>query len=247
MDDFTRSRKDLLAELEELRQRVAALEKQRNTTVSVLHGDPVRRTAPLVSRVPALVWTTDTRMRLTWWTGGAVQQLATDPDELIGMDIPTYFGFDDPEFPPIAAHVKALQGKSASYEVEAADGVTMSSHVQPLRDAGGAIQGVIGVAIDISRRCAAERQREELIGELREALDRVKVLSGLIPICMHCKNVRNDGGYWEQVETYVHDHSDAEFTHAICPECMEHSLRRAEGSSPTSDAPVPPKTPRSPR
>jgi hypothetical protein len=164
-------------------------------------------------------------MRLTWWTGGAIRSLASEPDELIGMDVATYLGSDDPELPPIDAHARALRGESASYEIEAADGVTMSSHVQPLRDAAGAIQGVIGVAIDISRRCAAERQQERLIGELREALDRVKALSGLVPICMHCKNVRNDSGYWEQVEFWVHAHSDAEFTHAICPECMERSLR----------------------
>ena len=54
---------------------------------------------------------------------------------------------------------------------------------------------------------------------LQEALDRVKTLSGLLPICAVCKKIRNDGGYWQQVEEYIHDHSDAQFSHGICPEC----------------------------
>jgi len=69
-----------------------------------------------------------------------------------------------------------------------------------------------------------ERQRRT-VKELREALDQVRTLSGLIPICAHCKKVRNDGGYWEQVESYIQAHSEAEFTHGICPDCTE-AVRR---------------------
>lgn len=224
MDDRRRSRAELLAELEELRQRVAYLEKQAATTTSVLHGDPVRRTEALVDQAPAIAWTTDTQLRLTWWKGGGIHRFTEQPDELIGTSLGNYLGSDDPTLPPIVAQQAALRGESTSYEFEPAPGLVLSAHTQPLYDAGGAIQGVIGVAIDISRRVAAERDRERLIVELREAVDRVKTLSGLIPICMHCKNIRNDGGYWEQVETYVRAHSNAEFTHAICPECMERSL-----------------------
>ncbi len=62
-------------------------------------------------------------------------------------------------------------------------------------------------------------EREHLIAELKEALSKVKTLSGLIPICASCKKVRDDQGYWHQVEAYVREHSDAEFSHGICPEC----------------------------
>lgn len=65
----------------------------------------------------------------------------------------------------------------------------------------------------------AERDRERLIVELREALASVKTLSGLLPICANCKKIRNDDGYWTLVETYVEQHSDAEFSHGICPDC----------------------------
>jgi len=62
-------------------------------------------------------------------------------------------------------------------------------------------------------------EREKLILELRNALDKVKLLSGMLPICASCKKIRNDKGYWEQVEVYISEHSDALFSHGICPEC----------------------------
>lgn len=58
--------------------------------------------------------------------------------------------------------------------------------------------------------------------ELQEALDKVKQLSGLLPICSHCKKIRDDEGYWQQVEVYIRDHSEAEFSHGICPDCMKN-------------------------
>jgi hypothetical protein len=60
---------------------------------------------------------------------------------------------------------------------------------------------------------------------LQESLDKVKILSGLIPICAWCKKVRNDQGYWQQVEAYIAEHSDATFTHGICQECKEKELQ----------------------
>lgn len=74
---------------------------------------------------------------------------------------------------------------------------------------------------DITERKRAEEEREHLIVKLQEALAKVKTLSGFLPICASCKNIRNDQGYWEQIETYVRDHSDAEFSHSICPGCMK--------------------------
>jgi hypothetical protein len=56
---------------------------------------------------------------------------------------------------------------------------------------------------------------------MAEALEKVKTLSGLLPICAWCKRIRDDKGYWSQVEKYVHEHTGADFTHGICPECLE--------------------------
>ncbi len=64
-------------------------------------------------------------------------------------------------------------------------------------------------------------QLEERNGQLQEALDNIKTLKGLIPICANCKNIRDDEGFWHQVEIYVRNHSDAEVSHSICPECFK--------------------------
>jgi CheY-like chemotaxis protein len=64
-------------------------------------------------------------------------------------------------------------------------------------------------------------EKERLIKELKEALDNVKTLRGLLPICANCKNIRSDDGYWMQVESYLADHSDLNFTHSICPGCAK--------------------------
>ena len=71
----------------------------------------------------------------------------------------------------------------------------------------------------LDQRDQAEQEQERLIYKLREALARVKQLSGLLPICSSCKKIRDDQGYWNQIENYLKQHSEAEFTHGICPEC----------------------------
>jgi hypothetical protein len=77
--------------------------------------------------------------------------------------------------------------------------------------------------LDVTDRHRIEAERERLIQELQTALARVKTLSGLLPICANCKRIRNDQGYWNQVEEYVSNHSEATFSHGICPECL-HKL-----------------------
>jgi len=68
---------------------------------------------------------------------------------------------------------------------------------------------------------ALTQDKEKLIVELREALAKVKTLSGLLPICSSCKKIRDDNGYWNQIETYIRERSEADFTHGICPKCAK--------------------------
>lgn len=72
-----------------------------------------------------------------------------------------------------------------------------------------------------TERRKAEEEKEKIIVQLQEALARVKVLSGLLPICASCKKIRDDDGYWYQVEVYLKDHSEAEFSHGLCPDCLK--------------------------
>ncbi len=71
-------------------------------------------------------------------------------------------------------------------------------------------------------RKKAEDEREKLIGELQDALAKVRTLSGMLPICSSCKMIRDDRGYWNRLEVYISEHSEAEFTHGLCPDCMKN-------------------------
>lgn len=82
-----------------------------------------------------------------------------------------------------------------------------------------------GVLLSKTIRYAIERNR--LVRQLEEALAQVKTLSGLLPICGSCKKVRDDSGYWNQIETYVARHTDASFSHGICPECAVKQLEKS--------------------
>lgn len=73
---------------------------------------------------------------------------------------------------------------------------------------------------DITKRKFYQEEREKLISELQAALGQVKKLSGLLPICSHCKKIRDDAGYWNQLEEYISEHSEASFSHSICSECL---------------------------
>lgn len=88
------------------------------------------------------------------------------------------------------------------------------------------IQGEAGEVILLSIRGTAERQQAEarqnrLLIELQKALEKVKLLSGFLPICSYCKRIRDDEGYWTQVEEFIRTHSEADFSHSICPTCLE--------------------------
>jgi hypothetical protein len=83
------------------------------------------------------------------------------------------------------------------------------------------------------------RKLAERVHELEAAISRVKQLQGLLPICAYCKKIRDDRNYWQQVEEYVSAHTDAQFSHGICPECYERvltpqirALREARGGQP---------------
>jgi two-component system, chemotaxis family, sensor kinase Cph1 len=84
----------------------------------------------------------------------------------------------------------------------------------------GLIFGARNLQAHSQARQRAEAERERLIAELQEALTKVKTLRGLIPICSSCKKIRDDHGSWTQLETYIAQHSEAEFSHGLCLECM---------------------------
>jgi PAS domain S-box-containing protein len=102
----------------------------------------------------------------------------------------------------------------------------------PFRDKDGRIVGTFGISEDITAMKQAEAEREHFIQELQSALASVKSLSGLLPICSGCKKIRDDKGYWSQVESYVQQHSEATFTHGMCPDCIKKFFSELEEDNP---------------
>jgi PAS domain S-box-containing protein len=89
------------------------------------------------------------------------------------------------------------------------------------RDAEGRVIRMAGSETDITDRKQLEEERAKIVAELQDALENIRTLRGIIPICASCKKIRDDTGYWQQVEVYVRDHSEAQFSHGLCPECVK--------------------------
>ncbi|MHB8773218.1 MAG: response regulator [Syntrophales bacterium] len=82
-------------------------------------------------------------------------------------------------------------------------------------------QGELSARVEVGRRMVEMKEAlAAKVEELRRALDQIKTLRGIIPICASCKKIRDDAGYWNQLEAFIRDHSEAEFSHSICPECV---------------------------
>lgn len=84
----------------------------------------------------------------------------------------------------------------------------------------GSLGGLVGIIFDITDRKKSEEEKERLIQELQTTLTEIKTLKGIIPICMHCKGIRDDKGSWNKLEKFITEHSEAQFSHGICEECL---------------------------
>jgi PAS domain S-box-containing protein len=99
--------------------------------------------------------------------------------------------------------------------------VDVASAVSAVKDQTGQVIGIAIVASDITERKEAEREHRKMIAELKETLAQVRQLHGLLPICASCKKIRDEKGNWQALESYISGHSEAEFSHSICPTCAQ--------------------------
>lgn len=116
------------------------------------------------------------------------------------------------------------EGKSTEIEVRvplpSGDTYYLTT-AKPIFSGDGTVETVICTAKNITKRKLAEIALKEEHDKLLAALEQIKVLSGFLPICSSCKSIRDDEGYWTEIETYLDKHSEAELTHGICPSCAE--------------------------
>ncbi|MBN2738286.1 MAG: response regulator [Spirochaetales bacterium] len=140
---------------------------------------------------------------------------------LLDLDLPDSQGFDTfDKIHEIAPYVPIIVMTGLNDQKIAVDAVRKGAQDYLLKGqvTGDLVARAINYAIERKR---LELEREKLIDQLRDALAKIKTLRGLIPICSFCKKIRDDSGFWKQIEIYVRDHSDAEFSHSICPDCAK--------------------------
>jgi PAS domain S-box-containing protein len=145
-------------------------------------------------------------------------------DEIIGHTIWDVFKKDEADKRFAVVEKVFAEGKTVEIEVlvplPSGDTYYLTT-ANPIFNDSGAVETVICTSKNITQRKLAEMALKKEHDELLKALKEIKTLSGLLPICAACKKIRDDQGYWNQIEGYIQQHSDAQFSHAICPACAK--------------------------
>lgn len=144
--------------------------------------------------------------------------------EIIGKNAAELFSTKEVRtFADVISIVDISRDDTEEFIVEKNDGENFIVEVSAsnVTSVSGEIVGRMASFVDITKRKAVEADREQLIKKLQDALDKIKTLRGIIPICASCKKIRDDKGYWNQLENYIKEHSEADFSHGICPDCAK--------------------------
>ena len=145
-------------------------------------------------------------------------------DEIIGRKIWDVFEKDEADKRFAIVKKVFTEGKTEEIEVRvplpAGDTYYLTT-VKPILNDVGAVETVICTSKNITKRKLAEVALKKEHDKLLNALKEIKTLAGLLPICASCKKIRDDKGYWNQIEGYIQQHSNAQFSHAICPACAK--------------------------
>lgn len=175
--------------------------------------------------VPEMIWYVDKQHKIIRANQAAARSLKAPVEQLVGKSMYELFGAEAVKFcQNNAAIIESGMPKfgiKEMYITPQGDERWVQISKVPYYDQQSAIAGLIIVAEDITERETAALEREQLITELQEAVTKIKTLTGMIPICSHCKKIRDDKGSWNKLEAFLMEHSDAEFSHGICPDCMK--------------------------
>ncbi|MBU1231371.1 MAG: response regulator [Proteobacteria bacterium] len=204
-DLINKALKQKIAERERMNEELEFIARQWSTTFDT---------------IPDFISVLNKEMRFVRVNKSLANFLGKDPEELLGQHCYQAIYKRDRPFPD-CPHLQAIaENRPVSVEIhESHLGFPLLVTCSPCFHDDGTLLGSINVGRNISQQKKVEKEREDMINKLQEALAKVKLLSGIIPICASCKKIRDDKGYWNQVEAYIRDHSDAQFSHGICPDC----------------------------
>ncbi len=224
---------------------IGAVEYVRNITVrktaeeGVEHSE--RQLREIINFLPDPTWVIDKEGKVIQWNHALEQLTQVPAKDILGKgkyeySIPLYgkrrpvlidLALDpdkewEKEYSDLNKEGDILANTETYHPNLKKGGVYLSGTASPLYDSSGEKIGAIETVRDITEHKLLEIEKEQVIKkELDKALSKVKYLRGLLPICASCKNIRDDNGYWNQIEEYLRYHSEVEFSHSICPDCAE--------------------------
>jgi PAS domain S-box-containing protein len=244
MNEAGKNKNQLLAELKRLRSRVRALEKKKDLfeRQKSAFQDERNLLRAMINNIPDChIFLKDRYSRFVITNDYQLKILGLkDFKEIIGKtdfdffpkDFAERFYCDEQEIiktgkPLFNREEKTIDSKGREYWLLTTKVPLFSSRGKVVGIVGVSgkkaypenVCGIVGIGRDITGLKKLELEREKLIIELKDAFTKIKTLHGLIPICASCKKIRDDKGFWHQVEKYISEHSDADFSHGYCPEC----------------------------
>jgi len=192
----------------------------------------------LADHAADIIWRLDTDGRIDYISPADERLRGFSSSEVIGKHLEQMMSAEDAKILELA-HINRLELErsgvktgdlSFEFRLLRKDGGTLWADIlsSPVRGDDEQIVGYIGIARDITERKKLEAEREKLVEDLQEAVAKIKTLSGMLPICASCKKIRDDQGYWNILESYISKHTDASFSHGICPDCAKKAYDEIE-------------------
>jgi PAS domain S-box-containing protein len=247
-ENFADRLEERTAELEATNTQLRREIEERKQVEKAL-ADSERRLADIIDFLPDPTWVIDTEGRVIAWNRAIERLTGIDHKEIIGQTryahAKPFYGERRPMLIDLVLKRDPFWEKSylrleedggmliasESFHPSMGDGGRYcASTASRLFDVHGDVVGAIESVRDVTAEKRLAEEREQLITELQEAIAKVRTLRGLLPICSSCKKIRDDKGYWNQIEAYIEEHSDAAFSHGIYPECLRRIYPDMDGS-----------------
>lgn len=230
--------KERTSELEKVNENLRQEIEERKQAEQAL-ADSERRLSDIIKFLPDPTWVIDVDGRVIAWNRAVQRITGIGKKEITGKGAYThavpFYGKPRPSLIDLALR-RDRQWEKEYLSLREEDGVLIAESFHPsmggggryfastasrLYDAQGNVVGAIESVRDITAAKLSEQDRERLIEDLKDAIAKVRTLSGFLPICSSCKKIRDDKGYWSRLETYIEEHSEAFFSHGMCPSCMD--------------------------
>jgi PAS domain S-box-containing protein len=223
----------VLAALEAVAEKVAAFIGRRRAEESLRASE--QRYRDLFDASTDGIYKTDARNVFTSMNRAGARIFGYEnPEEIVGRPVLEYWR--DPEarerFRRDLEREKSVSAYRISARKRSGEFLELECSSRILEGDDGAYLGIEGVLRDVTQRVKSESERDLLLAQLQEAAANIKTLNGLLPICAGCKKIRDDQGSWSQIETYISTHSEAEFSHGLCPECQKVFFPGVTGHGP---------------